>query len=266
METASPHEASRRSWIRDALVLGVVGLALAGAFPVLAAQAAAGSGGPSFGEILARLVALFLVFSLVGLVLLVGTVAWLFWRIKKLVENAVRPNLPKLRRLAAKLQAKYPDLDERGLARKIMLRQSNRAGLVGFVTGLGGLPFLPIAIPIDIALTIKIQSNLVHLLRLVRGEADATSDELSDASLWLITTGGQELTSVSGKLIRELLVSFLSKSLLKFVPLLGGVVGFLLNWISTQALGRLTVKWLESKDTPAPATPAPAVDRPGLMP
>ena len=51
----------------------------------------------------------------------------------------------------------------------------------------------------------------------------------------------------SGALIRKLVVRFLSKSLLKFLPLVGGLVGFALNWMSTQALGRLTIEWLEGQ-------------------
>ncbi len=97
-----------------------------------------------------------------------------------------------------------------------------------------------------VALTVKIQSNLVHMLRLLRG-GHLGAEALSETSLWLITTGGQELTAASSTLIRNLVVKSLSKSLLKFLPILGGVVGYGLNRISTQALGRLTLKWMESQ-------------------
>ena len=73
------------------------------------------------------------------------------------------------------------------------------------------------------------------------------AEDVSEASLWLITTGGQELAAASGTMIRKLVVGMLSKSLLKFVPLVGGLVGFALNWASTQTLGRLTLVWLEGQ-------------------
>ncbi len=201
------------------------------------------------GAKLKRALWFFLLLSIAGLVLLIGTALFLFWRAKQLVENAVQPNLPALERLVAKKRAKYPDLGARRLSKKLIHRQATRAGLVGFATGLGGLPTLPIAIPIDLAATIKLQSNLVHMLRMASG-GKVRAEEVSEASLWLITTGGQELAVASGTMIRELVVKLLSKSLLKFVPLVGGLVGFALNWASTQTLGRLTLRWLEGQAVP----------------
>ncbi len=198
------------------------------------------------GTRLKRILWIFLLLSIAGLVLLIGTVIFLFWRAKQLVENAVKPDLPSLERLVEAKRGKHPDLQPKDLAKKLIHRQATRAGLVGFVTGLGGLPTLPIAIPIDLAMTIKLQSNLVHMLRMATGD-HVRAEDVSEASLWLITTGGQELAAASGTMIRKLVVGMLSKSLLKFVPLVGGLVGFALNWASTQTLGRLTLVWLEGQ-------------------
>jgi hypothetical protein len=194
-----------------------------------------------------RVFQIFLVLCVLALVLLIGTVGFLLWHAKKLVETAVKPNLPKLEKSVERIRQKHPDLSEDDLAKKLIYRQSNLAGLVGLVTGIGGLPTLPITIPIDIAISIKLQSNLVHMLRILHGE-HVSAKALSETSLWLITTGGQELTAASSVLIRDLAVKSLSKSLLKFLPLLGGVVGYGLNWVSTQALGRLTLEWMQHQD------------------
>ena len=201
---------------------------------------------PDWGTGLKRALWIFLMLSLGALVLLIGTVLFLLWQAKRLVENAARPDLPALDRLVARKHAKYPALDAEGLSKKLIHRQSLRAGLVGFATGVGGLPTLPIAIPIDLALTVKLQSNLVHMLR-IAGGGRVGAEDVSETSLWLITTGGQELAAASGAMIRELVVKLLSKSLLKFVPLVGGLVGLALNWASTQTLGRLTMAWLEGQ-------------------
>ena len=131
------------------------------------------------------------------------------------------------------------------------MRQSNRAALVGFVTGVGGLPTLPLALPIDIAATIRIQANMVHMIRLVHGVAE---DEVPEAGLWLATTGGMELATAGSTALREVVVKTISKSLLKFLPLIGGVIGFGLNWTSTQTMGRLGLRWLTSPSKPAIAS------------
>ncbi len=224
------------------------------------------------GAKLRRIVWIFLALSVGALVLLVGTVLFLLWRAKQLIEKAIQPSLPRLEGLVERWRTKYPKLSDEALARKLIRRQAHQAGLVGLLTGIGGLPLLPIAIPIDLAATIKIQSNLAHMLRNVHGGRGG-SDDISGASLWLITAGSKELTAASSTLIRELLVKSLSKSLLKFVPLVGGVVGYVLNWMSTQALGRLTLKWLErqsdASETPAPAAAAVATtssEAPDLKP
>ena len=203
---------------------------------------------------------IFLLLSVVALVLLGGTVFFVLWRAKKWVADAVKPNLPKLEKTVERLRRKHPDASDEALAKKLIHRQANRSGLVGLATGIGGLPTLPFTIPVDIALTTKIQSNLIHMLRILRddhhGAKPLGAAALSDSSMWLITTGGKELTAASNVLIRDLAVKSLSKSLLKFLPLLGGVVGYGLNWIATQALGRLTLKWMEETDPRTPESEA----------
>jgi hypothetical protein len=257
--------------VKVALLLLALGWGLAASVAIAPAvlaqdgaviQASAGGHAPSstrpdFGATLERLLWIFLILSLVALVLLIFTVLFLIWGAKRLVKNAVRPDLPALERLVARKRARHPDLAAKALAKKLIHRQSVRAGLVGFATGVGGLPTLPFAIPIDLALTVKLQSNLVHMLRIATG-GKVGAEEVSETSLWLITTGGQELAAASGTMIRELVVKLLSKSLLKFVPLVGGLVGFVLNWASTQTLGRLTLAWIEGQAGAAAPKVAPA--------
>jgi uncharacterized protein (DUF697 family) len=183
----------------------------------------------------------FLALSAIALVLLVGVTYWLLRRAKKLVANALDPDVAKLEKRLDRLRAKQPGADVEALASTIASQQAFRTGLVGFVTGLGGLPFLPLTLPIDIALTVRYQAELVHLLRLLYGV-----DELPEAGLWIVTAGSQELTSASSAAIRNVLLKYVSKSLLKFLPLIGGLVGFALNWLSTRALGRLSRHFFES--------------------
>ena len=85
----------------------------------------------------------------------------------------------------------------------------------------------------------------VHLLRLLHGV-----DEVPEAGLWIVTAGGQELTSTALAAVRNLLLKQVSKSLLKFLPLVGGVVGFLLNWLSTRALGHMSRHFFERERDP----------------
>ena len=187
-----------------------------------------------------------LIICVLALVLLLLVVALLLWKAKQLVANAVRSDPVALARLVERMRRKHPDLDDDTLCKKIILRQANRAGLVGFITGVGGLPAMPIALPIDIAATIRIQANMVHMIRLVR---ELPEDEVPDPGLWLAATGGTELVTTGGTALKKVVVGAISKSLLKFLPLIGGVIGFGLNWTSTQAIGRMGLQWLSRSRT-----------------
>lgn len=198
--------------------------------------------GVDWGERLWHWFLVFLALSAIALVLLVGVTFWLLRRAKKLVANALDPDVAKLEKRLDRLRAKQPEADLEALASTIASQQAFRSGMVGFVTGLGGLPFLPLTLPIDIALTVRYQAELVHLLRLLYGV-----DEVPEAGLWIVTAGSQELTSASSAAIRNVLLKYVSKSLLKFLPLIGGLVGFALNWLSTRALGRLSRHFFDNE-------------------
>lgn len=208
-------------------------------------SAGAGDAFQQLGSTLGSFLMWLLILCLATFLLFLLIVGLLLWKAKQLVANAVRSDPEALARLVAKLRRKHPDLDDHALCKKIILRQSNRAGLVGFVTGVGGLPTLPLALPIDIAATIRIQANMVHMIRLVH---EVSEDEVPEAGLWLATTGGMELATAGSSALRKVVVKTISKSLLKFLPLIGGVIGFGLNWTSTQTMGRLGRHWMLSSN------------------
>ena len=85
-------------------------------------------------------------------------------RTKLAFERFVKPDPVALEARMRDLRRRYPGLDEAGLVRRIIARESLKVGLVGAVTGLGGLITLPIAIPIDFALTAKLQAALIHFI------------------------------------------------------------------------------------------------------
>lgn len=198
----------------------------------------------------------FLTLCAFALLLLVLVVVFLLWQAKKLIEKAIRPDLPKLQRKLERLRAKHPDLDADRLAGKIISGGAHRAGFIGLITGIGGLPAMPIMLPIDIAATVKIQSNMIYMLRLLRMHGDIDDEDLyTQAGLWAVTSGGQHLVNVSATAFRELILKSTAKALIKFLPLLGGVIGYVLNWLSTQAMGR-TTKVLAARKTAVDPEPA----------
>ena len=230
-------KASGMEWkIKTGIVIALLFLVPAALFAQEGVPAGIDDGGPFWVKALLAL-------AVVAILFVVATLAvgvYLLVRAKKLIDKTLRPDLPKLIQAAEKLEQRGYDKAE--ITRKLIHREANRAGVVGLLTGVGGLPTLPITVPVDLLATLRIQANMVRLIGLLHG-ADSTSKEISDMGLWVVTAGSQQATAVSGTVLRQFLVKGLSKSALKIVPLLGGVIGYALNWSSTQAMGRMAIRY-----------------------
>ena len=55
------------------------------------------------------------------------------------------------------------------LAKKVLNRKSFKSGLVGAITGLGGLITLPVSIPADLALSWRIQATMAFSIAYIYG-------------------------------------------------------------------------------------------------
>lgn len=148
--------------------------------------------------------------------------------------------------------------------------QCAKSATAGFVTGLGGLLTLPVALPVNIASVLFLQIRMIaaigHMAKL-----DIKSDEVKTFCL-LCTTGsvagdiikdvgvgigtklshaaigkvsGQTLTAINQKVGFRLLTKYGSKGALnlgKAVPLVGGVVGATWDGGSTKIVGKTAKK------------------------
>ncbi len=145
--------------------------------------------------------------------------------------------------------------------------QSVKAGISGFVTGLGGAATLPISIPVNITSVMYIQIRMIAAIAYMGGYdlkdgrvrsfvylclcGNAAKDVLKDAGIKI----GMQLTrhalgQVSSEVVKSInnAVGFrlLTKigekggiNLMKMVPLAGGVVGGAFDSISTHVIGNI---------------------------
>lgn len=158
------------------------------------------------------------------------------------------------------------------LAKKVMNRKSVKNGLVGAVTGLGGIVTLPVSIPADLVCSWRIQASMAFSIAYIYGHTKDTTDLKTD--LYLILAGdsakealkrfGIEVSkSVTKKAVdkyitREIMVKIwkvvgrkiITKageksltSFIKLVPLVGAPVGFAFDWGATRAVGGLAIKY-----------------------
>lgn len=145
--------------------------------------------------------------------------------------------------------------------------QNTKAGTSGFVTGLGGVITLPVAIPANITSVMYIQIRMIAAIAHIGGYdlkddnvrafvylclcGNAAKDILKEAGIKI----GMQLTrsaiqSVSGEVIKtinravgfRLLTKFGQKggiNLVKLVPMAGGIVGGAFDSISTNIIGNI---------------------------
>ncbi|MBD1807855.1 EcsC family protein [Microcoleus sp. FACHB-SPT15] len=94
------------------------------------------------------------------------------------------------------LRSDNPRLSNRQIAEKIVYEQSINNGLLGAVTGLGGLITLPVTIPLDLVKTWKIQAFTIRCIAHVYGYTPQTTDEKTDIFLVLSNGSLEELKNL----------------------------------------------------------------------
>lgn len=173
-------------------------------------------------------------------------------RAREAFERWITPDPARLQARLAELQQRFPALGQSALVEKVIMQQALKAGLVGALTGWGGIVTLPIAIPVDFALSTQLQAGLVHFIAGIY--APGQPPDRLRAQTYLLLAGNrftQQAIDVSSRaaqaalerLLTRLLAETVAESLLKVVPVVGALVGFVFNYASTRATGALAARW-----------------------
>lgn len=147
--------------------------------------------------------------------------------------------------------------------------QVAKSAASGFVTGLGGLMTLPVAVPANIASVMYVQIRMICAIAHMGGH-DIRSDKVKTfIYLCMVGNGAKELLKnlsvrasekvlikTINSLINQLSVRLTTKvgekgatSLGKVVPVLGGIVGGSLDAVSTRVIGKVAKKiFIEEKE------------------
>jgi len=166
-----------------------------------------------------------------------------------------------------KLKAQNPGISDDDLARKIVSRKAFKNGLVGAATGLGGLITLPLAVPVDLIASWRIQifmaMSIAHVYGLEPESADLRTDVYlilaGDSAKEALKRVGIEVTKgVTKKAINKYVTLEVMKriwkvipqkiitkageksltSFMKMVPLLGAPIGFAFDYAMARTIGR----------------------------
>ena len=145
--------------------------------------------------------------------------------------------------------------------------QNTKAGTSGFLTGLGGIITLPIAIPANVASVMYVQIRMIAAIAHMGGHnlnddrvkslvfvcltGNAAKDILKDVGIVvgkklaenaIKNISGKTITAIYQKVGFRLLTKFGEKGVVnlgKTIPLLGGIVGATFDSVSTNTVGNI---------------------------
>jgi len=192
--------------------------------------------------------------------------------LEKITDWMIETGQQDIDQYVNKLKSQNPGISNDDLAKKIVRRKSIKNGLVGAVTGLGGLITLPLAVPADLGLSWMIQIAIVLAVAHVYGHNAKSADIKTD--IYLILAGdsvrealrrigievSKEVTkkAVSKYITREVMKKIwkvvpqkiITKageksltSFMKMVPLVGAPVGYTFDWFAAKTVGKTAIKY-----------------------
>ena len=192
--------------------------------------------------------------------------------LESIMDYVIKTDSATIYSYVDKLREQNPNLSADALAKKVLARKSLKNGLLGGATGLGGFITLPVAIPVDLAASWRIQASMAFSIAYIYGHTPETTDLKTDFYLILAGDSAKEALkrfgvevakSVTKKAVdryitRDVMVKIWKivgqkvitkageKSLTSFtkmVPLVGAPVGFAFDWAATQAVGRTAIHY-----------------------
>ena len=113
--------------------------------------------------------------------------------LESLINMIISSDPEEINEYLDKIRSENATLSKRAIAEKIINEQSINSGLLGAVTGLGGLITLPATIPIDIVKSWRIQAFTIRCIGYLYEYTPANTDIKTDIFLVLSNGSIEEL-------------------------------------------------------------------------
>ncbi|WP_165060507.1 MULTISPECIES: EcsC family protein [unclassified Adlercreutzia] len=188
--------------------------------------------------------------------------------------------IPKVSRSVDELADDYlsKHVSPETAAKALVKNQVTKCGTSGFITGLGGLITIPVAIPANISSVMYVQLRMIAAIAKIGGY-DIYSDQIQ-TMIYMCLTGaaitdvvkeagikvgektleaaikkipGEALVKINQKIGFRFITKFGEKGIInlgKLVPLVGGVIGGGMDVATTIVIGRNAIKMFIDNETP----------------
>ncbi|MCL1957577.1 MAG: EcsC family protein [Fibromonadales bacterium] len=176
-------------------------------------------------------------------------------------------NMESAAEMAELYMNKYPD-NKLAAANALIRAQNVKSAASGFITGLGGLATMPIAIPMNLASVLYIQVRMVMAVAIIGGHNVKEDKVKAFVFACLAGNKARELLKEAGvQIARNFVLQSLSTDAIlrinrmvgfnliaklgesgiirisKAMPILGGAIGATIDGIWTNQTGNMAVKW-----------------------
>jgi hypothetical protein len=162
------------------------------------------------------------------------------------VDQFFSPDITTLYEQYDKLRTANPKAHPETLVRKIIRRQAMKAGIVGAITGMGGFLTLPVALPVDIIMSMRIQAGIVGFIAAAYGVNEVSQTE-SRLRSYLVMTGGMRATQSTFNMVMRMVLRFIPKFFTKLIPFIGAIIGYTLNYAMARATADVALRWYADK-------------------
>ncbi len=184
------------------------------------------------------------------LLLIVGFIAIRnFKRFIRRFTDFAAPDAEALHRHFTDMKAQNPNATQQQLVRRIINEYALRQGVVGAVTSLGGFVVLPFGLTLDMLHSARSTTALSYFIAQVYGIQDV-KQSLNLGQLFALSRGkvsANDLFAWQDKLMPAVYQQFmqwvLRKTIAKLIPGIGAIIGFVVNYSSTQVFGRLAEQY-----------------------
>lgn len=180
--------------------------------------------------VLLILIAIFFA-TVIGLVIL----AYVYrkrWR--AILQNIVLPDSRAIEAQFNEYRAASQAENADELVKIIINKHANKAGLIGAVTGVGGVFLDVVGLPVDAVSMLRVQASMIFLIAFARGYQHDLSEE-DKLKLVLVLSGSNQVVRYVGK--------YLVKIVLTSIPGAGAVAGYILNYAALKGTGEVADKY-----------------------
>jgi hypothetical protein len=173
-----------------------------------------------------------------------GILAFIVYRAgQQQVEVWLGPDVAKMQAQYDLLRTRNPTRSQDDVLAEIIRGQAVKAGIVGALTSVGGFITLPIALPIDIVLSFRIQASLISFIAQLYGGGSEPETRSASVRNYLLMTGSSRVTQSTTRFLMSWALRIVGKSFSKLIPIVGALIGFGVNYAIVQVMGQAALRW-----------------------